>query len=240
MLRSARRPHREHISSRQKQTQCERSNVGTHKCIFAIRVRAKIAFFLENNCVCCACTSEKEKEKKKKKKKEGKKKTRLRSGARFSRDLHLTLLRSIVRARGPYYLGANDQNVGCRRRTSGGRVADGRRAAEKRRFVRKRIQLSKTTMGAPDDVIGPNLPEANRKSTPPNNLYLLWPKFNSPVPRGCVGTSQDTVHGVHGIPNRSARTSVTPVVVSQRSFRALLFIFTIHPVRRFRRAHATH
>jgi len=57
-------------------------------------------------------------------------------------------------------------------------------AVEKRRFVRKRIQLPKTTMGSPDNAIGPNTPEANRTSTPPKNLlpaHLLWPKFNSPV-----------------------------------------------------------
>lgn len=40
----------------------------------------------------------------------------------------------------------------------------------KRRFVRKRIQLPKTTMGSPDNVIGPNIQET---STPPKNLVYL-------------------------------------------------------------------
>jgi len=50
------------------------------------------------------------------------------------------------------------------------RLLEAARAVEKRRFVRKRIQLPKTTMGSPDNAIGPNTPEANRASTPPKNL----------------------------------------------------------------------
>jgi len=63
---------------------------------------------------------------------------------------------------GPYYSGANDQN--------GASVW----VVEKRRFVRKRIQLPKTTMGSPDNAIGPNTPEANRTSTPPKNLLYTY------------------------------------------------------------------
>jgi len=43
----------------------------------------------------------------------------------------------------------------------------------KRRFVRKRIQLPKTTMGSPDNVIGPNTQETNHTSTPPKNIVYL-------------------------------------------------------------------
>jgi len=54
------------------------------------------------------------------------------------------------------------------------RLLAGAGAVEKRRFVRKRIQLPKTTMGSPDNAIGPNTPEANRTSTPPKNLLHVY------------------------------------------------------------------
>lgn len=53
------------------------------------------------------------------------------------------------------------------------RCVGGGAGGGKRRFVRKRIQLPKTTMGSPDNAIGPNKQETNHTSTPPKNLVYL-------------------------------------------------------------------